>query len=281
MKGTILSLIIFTALSFILPFYGPTEEINMIFTVTSFLFGIIAAFFIADRHSRFERMRELIAEENGGLTGVYEIAKLLDRKFAAKVADLIDRYIIEGFDYELWKYQEKISRQFFKLFDSLKKAKVDTKKEIEEFNVMLTKLEEVTTARKEIFMVGKDRMMNFQWFVLLILSFIAVFCLFYSRTMASVSSMIFAVLLSTVVVMVMLILRDMDSLRWREEAVGFEAFARVFDAIGRPRYYPEWALNRIRIPEDKDHRVGIYKDYPASNEKTIKLVKAKRKKRGD
>ncbi|HEY4509240.1 MAG TPA: hypothetical protein VJC13_03125 [Candidatus Paceibacterota bacterium] len=55
--------------------------------------------------------------------------------------------------------------------------------------------------------------------------------------------------------------------------LSFDDPQQVFQGIGRPYYYPESALKKgYAKPKSKTYRIGVYKNYPKSFEKEIKLV---------
>lgn len=86
-----------------------TDQIKMIFSFVSFLFGILSGFFIASLWDRFTKIRKLTSIESASLENLYKFFELADKEVARKVAKKIDKYIIKSLEYDLHKYQEKIS----------------------------------------------------------------------------------------------------------------------------------------------------------------------------
>src|SRR3990167_3039691 len=103
-----------------LPYYSLLDEIRTFLTVSTFLFGIIAGFIIASRLSRYSRYRELLTNETGYLITLYQYAKLVDAKFAKKISERIDEYLVHGFLYEVYEYHGETEKQFNSIFSEIR-----------------------------------------------------------------------------------------------------------------------------------------------------------------
>ena len=69
---------------------------------------------------------------------------------------------------------------------------------------------------------------------------------------------------------VLILLADLDSNKYLARKLGFKTPQYVFRAIGRLPYYPESVLGWLK--PTRPYRVGVYKNYPKSFEKTIRIV---------
>jgi len=259
-EGVLIAFIIFVILTVALPEFIPLQDIGLLLTVTTFLFGILSGFFITNRWGRYTNLKTLLTNETGYLIGTYKLSTMISEKFAKKIADLIDEYLIQAFRYEIYEYHEKTEEYFYKIFEPFKRLKLKNKKETAVFNKVTDILKTSITDREEIFFLAKDRMPSFLYYVLWILATITIFSLFNLRKYTLTSSII-TVLLSTSIVLVILVLRELDKLRWEEDILAFRIFFRVFDAIGKLRFYPDVSIKygRIEEPKNIDYRLGIFK----------------------
>jgi ABC-type multidrug transport system fused ATPase/permease subunit len=267
--GAVLSVVVFILLYLMLPFYSPGGEMNLIITAAAILFGIIAVFFIIDRYRRFDRMRELLAAESSALIGAYEAANLMSKRYGKEMADAIDGYYQEGLKYNVDEFSVHVGKNIHKLFGVLEGMKPNSDRDVEIFENELENLNKLNYTAKKMMAVSTDRMSGFQWFILLILSFIMIFSLFYSRT-ATIYSAVFVVLLSSAATAVLLVIRDLNSMRWRELRV-WEAVGQVYDVIGKKRYYPLHVVVAKRVRPEGSFRVGIYKN----KRKELEVVEVK------
>lgn len=253
--------------SFLLVFLLPTKEdvgggINTILGVVGLLFAILVGFFITDLWSRFQKIRDSVATEVSGLQTYYLFTQILGdfpqhKEWAKKQQELIDRYVREFFAVE-WQDYGKIDPHFNAIIQSLGDVKeLKTNKEVETYTNFLPLLNEITTARERLFMYGKDRLSKLEWMVVLFLSAILVFSIFFVRTPDLPSLFLTGTLISTVAIL-LLILRDLDDLSFGEDMVSFEPYETIFDVIGKPRFYLKRDIKsgRVKPPKSEEYRVG-------------------------
>lgn len=241
---------------------GPSELVTTILTITGILFAICIGFFITDLWSRFENIRANAAIEVSGLISYYQLAKILGssgrhRDFLKKQTELINSYVKRFITVEWHEYQNT-DAEFNAIFDSVKDIKeLKTNKESETYSTMLPVLISISEARKKMTVIGQDRLSKAEWLVVISLSATLIFCLFYLKE-PNITSTIFTGLLTTVILLLLLILQDLDDLSYGEETVSFEPYERIFDAIGKPRFYLKKDIEskRISLPKGKEYRVG-------------------------
>ena len=261
-KGSLIALVIFVVGSYLIVGNGPSNEIQIVFTVSSFLFAILSGFFISRFNARYDRVRELIVIEDAHFLSIYKIASFYGKEFLEKITDLIDKYYILAYDMDTseghteYKYNAKY---FLGIYDEM--GKLDQKYRSENsFGIILSDLVEIENSRNARSVLAEERVSIGQWAILVALSAIVVFSVFYMQ-MPTIYSQTVTVLLSTVVVMVLLILRDLQNMRLNGKLVAVESGQEVFEDIGRLRYYHQKYLDEgsIEIPEFvKSYRLGTH-----------------------
>jgi len=85
-------------------------------------------------------------------------------------------------------------------------------------------------------MFGKDKLSWGEWLVSLLLGVLLLASLFYIKD-GSLVSIIFTGAITSAILILFLVLRDLNNLNFGEQAVSIEPYERVLDAIGKPRYY--------------------------------------------
>jgi len=277
-EGLVIAVIFFTILAIALPVFTPGEDINLILTVSTFLFGIFSGFFISNRWSRYSRIKTLLTNETGVLISVYILSKIIGKEFAKKIANLIDKYLIEAFLYEIYEYHEKTDELFYKFLYTVKDIRPKTIQQKEAISQIIKIMGGTPSGREETYFLEKTKLPKFMYWVIWILAAIIIFCLFYIRT-GSITYSFITILLSTSVILVVLVLRDLDNLRWDEKVLAFDIYYRVYDAIGKPRVYPDISIKRGRIkpPKDMDYRLLLIEERNGRQYlKGIKTIKQSR-----
>ncbi|GEM_PF-4260191 len=266
--------------AYLLPTFGSSEEVSLILTVTGFLFGVFAAFTLADRHGRYTDLKRAFATESGTLTYIHQLAGLVSRPLQKVYEEAIDNYLMSIFDHKFYDYP-LTSDEFYRLFEPLKKKlKANSKTAEEGIDGIVDSLGKLEDLRKEIMIYLGDKMARMEWLTLAILDAIVVFSLFYSKT-PTIASMFSVAMLSAASVIILIFMKVMDSLVWKFEIWSVEPYQRVFERIGKLRYYPDVSLmsgGLWKLPKDKDYRLASYemKYYPKIMKK-VRVVRAKKK----
>ncbi len=249
-------------LAFILPTGRDNEAIKTILTITGILYGVIVGFFITYLWNRLERMREFVNTEVSNLSTYYLLSEDLvaysgEQKWLEKQRELIDRYVIEFTKVE-WVDYHKTDPYFNKIIASLREVPpIKTPNEREIYNQMTRILVDTTTARENLFNLGRIKLTKSQWLVLLFLAVILFFAIFYLKT-PEIFSIIITAVLAVIDVILLFILYDLNSLTYGETIINFEPYQRVLDAIGKPRFYLKKDIKSGRIvpAKNKEYRIG-------------------------
>lgn len=257
-EAVVVFIIIASILAFILPISKGSDNVKLILTVSTFLFGIFAGFVITSRMNRFTRFRDLLTNETGYLISLFQYSKITDEKFSQKIAKLIDDYIVEGFLYEVYEYHRKTEASFYALFDELRKFKPENEAQKEGITQMKWIIRDMPKDREEMYLLEEDKISNLLKVTLFLLASILLFCLFYLRIDTIYSSLI-TIILSTSIVLVLFLIRDLDELKISNYAVDYGLYFRLFDIINKPRLYTSDAIQnrRLKFPLHGTYRYGV------------------------
>jgi len=108
-KGSIISIFVLAPLSMFIQGFGSTPIIETILTISTFLFAILAGFYISRLNSRYSDIRELISNEDAYFYSLFNTSKIYGKIFTGKIADIIDKYYIVSFENELDNYYKSYS----------------------------------------------------------------------------------------------------------------------------------------------------------------------------
>lgn len=258
-KGGVIAFIFFSFAAFLIPGYGPSNDIEIILTVSTFLFAILVGFYISRLSSRYNKIREFIAIEDAYWIAFFQSTTLYDKKLTNKVKNLIDKYYIEVFDREIIDSYKPTSKYFMQIYNEMAKLKKYRNESF--FQGMFNCLSIIEENRNKASVLGLEKIAKSQWVIIYLLASIIIFCLFYLKIPAFYSYII-TILLSTVLILVILLLRDLQNLRLGGEIPVTESGQEVLESIGKMRYYNKKYFKEAkdRIPESVTrYRLGKHK----------------------
>lgn len=226
--------------SYFFPGIGDDPRVQNSITFLGILFGIIVGFFIADLYSRYQAIRDNAGTDSSCLTTFYSFAKILaketkNKKWLSTVEKRIEKYIHKFMPLP-WEEYSKTEKEFADLGKSLEEIKYKGDKANETYSNLLNVYNQHSEARENLVMFGKDKLSWGEWLVTIFLGGLLLISLFYIKD-NSLISILFTGALTSAVLILFLVLRDLNNLNFGENAVSIEPYERVLDAIGKPRYY--------------------------------------------
>ncbi len=233
-----LAIIISFIASYFFPGVGDNETIQNSISFIGILFGIIVGFFIADLYARFQGIRINAAIDSSCLSTFYFMATILgknNKKWLEDVKEKINKYIKKFMPLPWEKYSET-EKEFSALGNSLKELKYTTDKENETYSNILAVYSQHSDAREKLVTYGKDKLSWGEWLVVIFLGGLLLASLFYVKDTSWVS-IIFTGALTSAILILFIVLRDLNNLNFGESAVSIGPYERVLEAIGKPRYF--------------------------------------------
>ncbi len=234
-------LIFLIIISFLAAYYIPGGEGEVIdessIGFLGILFGIIVGFFIADLYSRYQGIRENSAIDSSSLSTFYFMASILgeNKKWLKKVEERINDYI-KKFMPLPWERYSETEKEFGEIGKSLKELKYTSNKENETYSNILSVYSQHSSAREKLVSYGKDKLSWGEWLVVLFLGALLLWSLFYIKGPSTVS-IIFTGAVTSAILLLLFVIKDLNNLNFGESAVSIEPYERVLDAIGKPRYF--------------------------------------------
>ncbi len=245
MKLNVKHILIFLILiSFLAAYFFPGADGEVIgqnsIAFIGILFGIIIGFFLADLYARYQGIRENAAIDSSSLTTFYAFAKILgenkkNKKWLEKQKTLMNNYV-KKFMPLPWDRYSETEPEFSAITDSLKEIKYDTDKENETFTNILVVVSGHSNAREKLVTYGRDKLSWGEWLVILFLGGLLLWSLFYIKD-TTMTSIIFTGALSSAILILLFVVKDLNNLSFGESAISIEPYERVLDAIGKPRFY--------------------------------------------
>lgn len=266
-----ISVLFFVALLFVLPSTFISSGLgNTILTMGTFLFGIIAGFYIIVTTTDYNSMKSFLAKEAAGLISLYKAVETYDQQSAKELARLVDEYIRRSFDYEIIDSTRGTAQEFSRIRNFV--FSLPIKSELSSLHqVIVQTTAQVEEVIQQVTVLGSRTLSRFQWTVLVVLGGLVVASLYGLRT-GELFFDIVTVLISSSVVLIFFLIRELDLYIWNEKTFSFEIYQNVFKAIGQLPFYPLESIKKGRIhPTENEYRLGIYINFPKSLERKIEI----------
>ena len=266
-----IAVLVFIALLFVLPTGFISSDLgNTILTIGTFLFGIIAGFYIVVTTTDYNSIKSLLAKEAAGLISLYKAVETYDRQSAKELANLIDEYIRKSFDYEIIDSTRGTTQEFGRIRNFV--TSLPLKNELSSLHqVIVQTMAQIEEVIQQVTVLGSRTLSHFQWTVIILLGGVVVGSLYGLRT-GELFFDIVTVLISSSIVLIFSMIRELDLYIWNEKTFSFEIYQNIFKTIDQLPYYPLESLQKGRIhPIENEYRLGIYLNFPKSFERKIEI----------
>lgn len=240
-KYAFLVAVIFSfGLAFIVPNFGGNAFIDNALTFIGILFAILVGFFITDLYTRYVYIRQNAAADSSNLSTFFFLASVLateidDETWLDRVRSRIKNYVHVFMPLPWEKYGET-EKAFSELGDSLKEVQFTSPKAIETYRTVLAVYSQHSTSREALVMFGRDKLSWGEWLTLYVLGGLLLISLFFTKDTTLISTLFTGGITSAVLILFIL-LKDLNNLNFGENAVSIEPYERVLEAIGEDRYY--------------------------------------------
>jgi hypothetical protein len=273
-KGSIVAFVIFVLVAFFVSGGNPSSsEIQLILTISTFLFAIVVGFYLSRYNTRYDTMRDLISSEDALFLTLFETVAFLGKKYQDAFRELIDKYYMIAFDFPLGEYYKHNAMYVHLMYEELNKiTDFSNEKAKDVFDDILGLLRDIEHNRNTSSVLSQERITKGQWTILLLLGGIVLFSIFFLKTDV-LHSQIVTVLLATVLVLILLVIRDLQNFRLGGKELVGESGQEVFESIGKLRYHNRRYVEEgiVSVPEYiKEYRLGVHE--PGS-EPRIEIVK--------
>lgn len=260
---------------FLLPQFEFHDDSGVLLTAVSLLFAILVGFFIATTTSNYLRLQTLIADANACLISIYNLILGIDPKKKLLIEDAIDNYMIASLDFELLDHTDKTKKEFNEVMDIANTIEPTNEKGLALYSELHSRMDDMLTNDQEISLTSKRIVSPRHWFIIILLATLLAISLLSFRNDSFLISLFVGIMFVTIF-HIMLLIHEIDINLFLSQQLSYKDPQQVFHGIGRQDYYPESAIKKgYAKPGLGPYRIGVYKNYPHSFEKEIKLVEPK------
>jgi len=256
--------IIFSYVNYHLPFLNVEQlDLRTMISVATFLFGFFISISFSMILSRASNLRDSLANETSRIVSLFKYSKFFGETFSRKITERIDGYTIAT----LRNYDHyEVGREFlYEIYEDLKNIAITTEIQKTYLSSFLTTLNEFESMHEKIEALTSEKMLFAMKLANYALAGLLIFLLFLNR--GNIFTDILFVMLSTVIIFILLIIEDYESLNIGDYTANVSNSEQIFDLIGKERYYSYSILGRISLEKGRIYRIGIYN--PKSKEEKI------------
>ncbi len=163
--------------------FGAENTDKIFITITTFFFSIFTGFFITRQGSRYTKIREIISNFDGKMSGTYRVAGNISLDVQQKIGVIIKNHYQKILETKSWDYHfvhksDTISSIHAVLENEIGGEKQESLRN-QSIGRVLTNIGDCQILRKNMIMTFQERIPGFQWFlifffVLILLSAISV-----------------------------------------------------------------------------------------------------------
>ena len=248
---------LFLLLTVFLPSKGYNDELLMISSVAAFIFGLVIVFAITNKNDRLNKVNELLKLENSYNLRIFKLSKMLDKDMHENVAKHLDSYIQDTIDYPLEDFSQS-NKSFDKLYSYVMGTMhVKGIKEDILYEEMVRTLNESLSNRIQISTLTSDRLSKYEWISISGLTTVIIFILYRMSDPNILSSLELTILAGSSFLLV-LILRDINNLKWQKQEWTWDPLFDLFVSMGMIPYFPKGVVKtgEYKIPHGATVRVG-------------------------
>lgn len=249
------SIVFFSILSHFLPvFEGSRKLLSLALSVTSILFGLLIGFFITQMWNKFSSIRRESSMFRASLLGLITNMRRLERNEETReiFEKRMEKFLI-AFTMISWDSVEEEEKYFSHVTDTISDIDVINDKDREVFSKILDAESAAGEARSKLAALGKEGLMKLEWAVLIILSGVMTVSVVLLRD-GSLFFQVLSSVLPPLVLLTMMMLDDLDNLRWGSTIVSFEPAQAALESLNKKKFYEKRFIDNGWVKEPEVYR---------------------------
>lgn len=243
------------------------------------IFGVVVVFSISNSHERINKVNELLKNEDSSNLTLFKLSDVFDNEVQEKIKKLLDLYLIDQIDYRLEDFNSS-QKSFDNLFNYVIKLKPKNFNQEEAYKLMLATISKSVENRTLIETLTTHKLSKHEWISISGLTFVVISLLYEMSDNNFFHSIILTILASSSFLLV-LILRDLDNLKWQKDVWTWKPLHNLFKELGLVPYYPKRIVDigEAKIPNGDKVRLATYPNkYPSMEGKVVEEVIYSKKK---
>jgi ABC-type multidrug transport system fused ATPase/permease subunit len=260
--------VIFSYVNYHSPFVNVEQlDLRTMLSVATFLFGFFISISFSMILSRASSLRDSLAKETGKIVSLFKFSKFFGETFNKKITERIDGYTVAT----LRNYNHyEVGREFiYEIYEDLKNLIITNEMQKTYLSSFLSTLNDLESTHEKIEGLTSEKLLLAMKLANYFLAGLLISLLFLNR--GNIFTDVLFVVVSTVVIFILLIIEDYESLSIGDYTANISNSEQIFDLIEKERYYPYSIIGRIRLEKGRIYRIGVY-DTKLKEEKIFNLA---------
>jgi hypothetical protein len=248
-----LTILIVWFVKFVLRFpSADVDLLNIVLTVASIIFGLLAGFFISELWTRYTEIRSLQGERSAATLALVSFARHFykDKKFEQEFKTKVEQAAVSDMIIDFDEGHLEIP-YYVKIEESFDKLNVKTKKDEQYFEGMRACYTDILKTLSKMDILYKDKLFFTEWLIMIVLSTVIILSVLFMDASQFFSAVIITVF-PPIIILAMSIIYDIDSLTWGQELITLEPTQIALEAVGAKRFY---------VKEDLKFKSSHIKEY--------------------
>lgn len=249
------SIVVFSLISYFLPiFEGSRNLLSLALSVTSILFGLLIGFFITQMWNKFSSIRRESSKFRSSVLGMIKNMRRLEGndETIEVFEKRMEKFLI-AFTMISWNSVEEESKYFSNVTQTISDVDVINERDREIYSQILDAESAAGESRSKLAALGKEGLMKLEWAVLIILSTIITASVVLLRD-GSLFFQALSSVLPPLVLLTMMMLDDLDNLRWGSTIVSFEPAQAALESLNKKKFYEKRFIENGWVKEPEVYR---------------------------
>lgn len=263
----IISFFVFIFVDDVFPLIDTGElDLRLAISTISFLFGFLISISFSMIISRTNNLRDSLAVETGKIVSLLFLAKHIGSEFYKSVKENIDNYTVSTLrDYANY---DRGRIYVYNIYELLEKVNPKGETSLKAYSSFTSVLNDWESVREKLEFLTSGKLIPAIRIANYLLGSMLIISLFLNR--GSYLSGALFIFLSSIIVFILLIIEDYESLKIGDYINNISNSEQLFDLMEVNRYYPEEILGRVHLEKGRSYRIGIY-DPESKSEKIFVL----------
>lgn len=235
-KKLILLFVALSGVAYLLPSSLTIDFSALVLTVSTFLFAVLTGFFISRQSTRYNQIREQLAIFDGNISAIYrDMEAFRDGGWQDKAAEIIKAHYVKIIETGEWDYHfVNRSTTITDLSRLVLQAAGDRvlpsglHLTVQE---MIARSDDLQVSRKSMIALEVERMPRFQWLLTYYLAFLLVISIMLIPTPTVILDALLQGAFATLVIFVVILLRQLDNLELFEGMIGTASVEDVLSIL--------------------------------------------------
>ncbi|NYT04350.1 MAG: hypothetical protein GKC00_06560 [Candidatus Methanofastidiosa archaeon] len=251
--------------------YHESTSQGYILTVTTLLFSFLVGHYFNSRYERYISIRDYHLSRHSRCISLIDIAqsfsenRILLKKLYEKLNDIA--VIDELCSWSEGYIEEPYYRNLYCLLDEIK---IIDQKDLTNYRIFYDKINEINELTRKLNSLGRDKFGFLRWLLLGSLAAVIILLTLFVP-ISNFINIVLLMLFPPIIFLVIYTINSYQNMTFHKESTSMEINEKIFDEIGKKRFYKKERLKFVRVDIRKNKNLYITEDELEGKDKDIYL----------